>query len=215
MLNVFASVFSGKIVCPQDNCPPGLVDVSGSRMVPLLSRSRQSEELLSSLDVHKSMGPDGIHPRVMRKLADELVKPLFIIYQQSWFTDSTKLGVCADLLEGRRALQRHLEWLDGCVESNRRPLITPSYFSHNNPLQCYMLGMVWLDSAQVERDLGVLVNSRMDMSQQCAHEPAEGQWPLAWIRNGVASRRREVILPLYSALVRLHLECCVQFWPLC
>ncbi|KAF4805461.1 RNA-directed DNA polymerase from mobile element jockey-like protein [Turdus rufiventris] len=33
------------------------------------------------------MGPDGIHPRVMRELADELVKPLFIIYQQSWDTD--------------------------------------------------------------------------------------------------------------------------------
>jgi len=61
-------------------------------------------------------------------------------------------------------------------------------------------------------DLGVLFDQKLNMTQQGAFAAQAANHILGCIQSSVASRLREVILPLCAALWRPHLESCVQFW---
>ncbi|KFW61344.1 hypothetical protein AS28_07441, partial [Pygoscelis adeliae] len=61
-------------------------DRDGKQDEPPIIQEEAVHDLLRHLDAHKSMGPDGIHLRVLRELAEEIAKLLSIFYQQSWLT---------------------------------------------------------------------------------------------------------------------------------
>ncbi|KAJ7411666.1 rna-directed dna polymerase from mobile element jockey-like [Pitangus sulphuratus] len=80
------------------------------------------------------------------------------------------------------------------------------HFGHDNPMQHSRMVEECLESGPVKKNLGMLVNNLLNMNQHCAHMAKKVNGILVCIKTSVASRTREVIVPLCLALVRLHLK---------
>jgi len=134
----------------------------------------------------------------------------------SKFADDAKLCGVVNVLEGRDTIQKDADRLErwACVNLMKfnKAKCRVLHMGWGKPKHKYGLGGEWMKSSPEEKDLRVLVDEKLNMSQQCVLAAQKANCILGCITNSLASRARAGLLPLCSALMRPHLESCIQLW---
>lgn len=129
------------------------------------------------------------------------------------FADHTKMEETADMVKSRTIIHSVLDGLKEWVNKNpmkfHKDKCQVLHLGKKNWKQ-YRLGRPWLWSSSAEEDLGVFIDSWLSTSQQYVLAAKRVNCILDEMIRSIANRSGEV--PLYSALMRPHLEHCIHFW---
>ncbi|PKU47115.1 hypothetical protein llap_2555 [Limosa lapponica baueri] len=129
----------------------------------------------------------------------------------SKFADTTKLCGEVDMLEGRD-FEKLERWACANLMRFKNAKCKVLHVGWGNLKHKYRLVGEWIESSPEEKDLEVLVDDKLNMSQKCALAAQKANHILGCIKRSMVSRSREAILPLCSTLMRPHLEYCILLW---
>ena len=76
----------------------------------------------------------------------------------------------------------------------------------------YEMGGTILCKTVKEKDLRVTMNANMKVSEQCRIAASKGNQIIGMIRRNITYKEKGLIVPLYKAIVRRHLEYNIQAW---
>ena len=136
---------------------------------------------------------------------------VFINNTDSWIKcdDDTKLSGEVDTKERRDAIQRHLDKIKKWVHENlmifNKAMCKVLHLNHDNLRYAYRLGEECIESSSVEKDLGILVDEKLDASQQHGLAAPEANCIPGCIKRGSTSVK-DMMVPLCSAHVMVHLK---------
>ena len=134
----------------------------------------------------------------------------------SKFADDTKIGRRINSHQDSDQLQRDLdkmhEWTIKWQMNFNTSKCSILHIGRNNDAFGYTLDGVRLGKLDSVRDLGVIVSQDLRPREQCISARNKANRILGFIARSVTNKTAEVILKLYLALVRPHLDYAVQFW---
>ena len=86
------------------------------------------------------------------------------------------------------------------------------HIGHGNMVKEYKMGDAVLGRTTQKKDFGVTFSVDMKVSEQCRIAASKGNQGLGLIRRTITYKEKQLIVPVYKAIVRPHLEYCIQVW---